>query len=149
MGALVSTKDIMLILPELAVLVTAFLVLVVDAWGRNRESYLNILCAFGLAVAAYFNYQLFGDHGRAFAYMVLRDKLAFFANYLFIFCAFVTCFYARDYLVRENRNYGEFYGLVLFATVSMMFIASASHLVLFLLVFGNYVSLFVCFGRFC
>lgn len=81
--------------------------------------------------------------------MVLRDKLAFFANYLFIFCAFVTCFYARDYLVRENRNYGEFYGLVLFATVSMMFIASASHLVLFLLVFGNYVSLFVCFGRFC
>ncbi len=133
MKALVSAKDVLLILPELTVLATAVLVLIVDAWGRSRESYLNILCAFGLALAAYFNFHLFGDYQSAFSYLVLRDKLAFLANYLFIFCAFVTCFYARDYLVREGRNYGEFYGLVLFATVSMMFITSSANLILFFL----------------
>ena len=133
MELMVTTKDIMLILPEIVVFLTAVVVLIADAWGRSRESYLNILSALGLIIAAYFNYKLFGDHGRAFSYLILRDKLAFFANYLFIFCAFVTCLYARDYLIRENRNYGEFYGLVMFAALSMMFIASSSHLLVFFL----------------
>ncbi len=133
MVAMVSTKDLLLILPELAVLTTAFVVLIVDAWSRHRESFLNILSALGLVVAAYFNCKLFGDHGRAFAYLILRDKLAYLANFLFIFCALVTCFYARDYLVREKRNYGEFYGLVMFATAAMMFLASSTHLLVFFL----------------
>ncbi len=133
MEAVVSTKDLMLILPEIAVFATAVVVLIVDAWGRGRESYLNILSVIGLLVAAYFNFKLFGDHGRVFYYMVLRDKLAFFANYVFIFCALVTCLYARDYLIREKRNYGEFYGLVMFAALAMMFMASSSHLLIFFL----------------
>ncbi len=133
MEAVVSTRDLWLILPELVVLLTAVLVLVVDAWGRDRESYLNILSAAGLMVALYFNYVLFGNRGDAFSGLILRDKLAYFADFVFIFCALVTCFYARDYLVQEERNYGEFYGLVMFAALSMMFLASSANLLVFFL----------------
>ncbi|NPA15054.1 MAG: NADH-quinone oxidoreductase subunit N [Deferribacteres bacterium] len=130
---LASTKDIYLILPEIALLVTAAVVVIVDAYSRKRGSFLNILSSIGVIVAAYLNFKLYGDHGYAFGSIIYRDKLAYFANYVFLFCAFITCFYARDYLLRENRDYGEFYALVLFATLSMMFVASSASLLMFFL----------------
>ncbi len=130
---LVSIKDINLILPEIALLITGIIVVLVDAYNRRRGNYLNILSAIGIALAAYLNFKLYGDHGNAFGSLIYRDKLAYFGNYLFIFCAFITCFYARDYLVKEDRDYGEFYALVLFATLSMMFVASSASLLMFFL----------------
>ncbi len=130
---LASTKDIYLILPEIALLITAAIVVIVDAYSRKRGSFLNILSSIGIVVAAYLNFKLYGNHGTAFGSMIYRDKLAYFANYVFIFCAFITCFYARDYLLKEDRDYGEFYALVLFATLSMMFVASSTSLLMFFL----------------
>ncbi len=133
MEAVVSTRDLWLTLPEIVVLATACIVLIVDAWGKGRESFLNILSAIGLVLALVFNFWMFGNHGSAFAGLIFRDKFAYFSNFIFIFCALVTCFYARDYLLREGRNYGEFYGLVMFAALSMMFLASSANLITFFL----------------
>lgn len=126
----VELKDLLQLSPEIVVLITAFIVLVGDA-GFGKRGYLNVMAFVGylLAITALF---LIEYGGKAFG-MVYRDGLSLIANLIFIFCGMVTSLYARDYLIREDRHHGEYYGLVALGVCSMMFLASSSNLLMFFL----------------
>ncbi len=127
---MIELKDLFGLLPELVVLATAFVVLVYDA-GIGKKGYGNVISLVGYLLAIITSLCI--DYsGKVFG-MLYRDQLALISNILFIFCGMVTSFYARDYLIREDRHLGEFYGLVALSVCSMMLLASSSNLLLFFL----------------
>lgn len=127
---MIELKDLFGVLPELVVLATAFIVLVADA-GIGRRGYGNLISLIGYIIAILVSLSI-GYNGKVFG-ILYRDQLTLISNILFIFCGMVTSFYARDYLIREDRHVGEFYGLIALSVCSMMLLASSSNLLLFFL----------------
>ncbi len=67
--------------------------------------------------------------------MIAIDRYRVFANFLFLGGAALTVGIARDYLAREGMRRGEFYVLLLFATVGMMVMAGSRDLIVIFLGF--------------
>lgn len=61
--------------------------------------------------------------------MVRIDGLALFFQIIFLLAAALTILISIRYLDIEESQFGEFYALILFATVGMMFLASAYDLI--------------------
>ncbi|HUW36009.1 MAG TPA: NADH-quinone oxidoreductase subunit NuoN [Rhodocyclaceae bacterium] len=62
-----------------------------------------------------------------FSNMFVSDLLADFLKLLVYFSVSVMLIYSRDYLIARGLDKGEFYLLVLFATLGMMVMISAAH----------------------
>ncbi len=65
--------------------------------------------------------------------MFILDAFSIFAKVVFLFSAILTILVSSRYLEEERAQAGEYYALVLFAVVGMMFLASA----------GDFVAIFV------
>ena len=65
--------------------------------------------------------------------MVYLDNFAFFFYLIFILGAALTVLISRQYLEDYGKNMGEYYALLLFATVGMMLMAAGAHLIMIFL----------------
>jgi NADH-quinone oxidoreductase subunit N len=120
--------------PWLTLTVTAILILVLDALTpKGRRSFFPELALAGLAVAAYQTIGLWGRTGTDFAGMVYLDNFAFFFYLIFILGAALTVLISRQYLEDYGKNMGEYYALLLFATVGMMLMAAGAHMIMIFL----------------
>ncbi len=120
--------------PLLTLTVTAILILVVDALSpKGRKSYFPQLALLGLAVAALQTIRLWGKTGTDFSGMVYLDNFAFFFYLILILGAALTVLISRQYLEDYGKNLGEYYALLLFATVGMMLMAAGAHLIMIFL----------------
>jgi NADH-quinone oxidoreductase subunit N len=120
--------------PWLTLTVTAILILVLDALtSKGRRSFFPELALAGLAVAAYQTIGLWGRTGTDFAGMVYLDNFAFFFYLIFILGAALTVLISRQYLEDYGKNMGEYYALLLFATVGMMLMAAGAHMIMIFL----------------
>ncbi len=134
---MISVTDIAVqpILPLIAVVLTAIVVLLVGSFGDpEQESHYGYIGIAGLMLAAFFNIKLW-NHPPFVGYggMVLVDKLAVFSTMIFLFAAAVTFLSSPGYLSVEKRNTGEYYGLILFAVAGMICMVATNHLVMFFL----------------
>ncbi len=123
------------ILPLVAVVLTAVVVLLIGAFGEpEQESHYGYIGIAGLLLAGYFTLRLW-NHPTFTGYggMLLVDRLALFSTMIFLFAAGVTFLSSPGYLSVEKRNTGEYYGLILFAVAGMICMVSTNHLVLFFL----------------
>src|SRR5260221_13918501 len=68
--------------------------------------------------------------------MFILDAWSVFAKVIFLLGAMLTILVSRRYLAEEKAPGGEYYALILFAVVGMMFLASA----------GDFVAVFVALG---
>ena len=125
-------NDLLAILPELAVTLTATLVLVVDlvVAGRGRVRALSITAALGLAVAAILSWYgpAVGPYA-AFNGFVVVDPFTQFFRVLFLLLAFIAVLAAEEYSVRRNLPYAELLATLLFSTLGAMTIALAGDLI--------------------
>jgi NADH-quinone oxidoreductase subunit N len=126
-------QDFLRILPELAVLLTALLVLLVDLGiGEVRhKGWLAAVGVLGVVVALVAAAVLFemGDHLPAFDNMVYSDKTAFLADIVILFSAGAGLLLSPGYIERQGiTQEGEYYALLLLAAMGMMFMASAASL---------------------
>jgi NADH-quinone oxidoreductase subunit N len=120
--------------PWLTLTVTAILILVLDALSaKGRKVNFSYLALAGLAVAAVQAIGLWGKTGTDFARMVFLDNFSNFFYLIFILGAALTVLISRSYLEDYGKNLGEYYALVLFATVGMMLMASGAHLIMIFL----------------
>jgi NADH-quinone oxidoreductase subunit N len=127
-------QDFLRILPELAVLLTALLVLLVDLGIGEARRHKGWLAAVGLVgvvsalVAAALLFEM-GDHLPAFDNMVFSDKTAFLADIVILFSAGAGLLFSPGYIERQGiTQEGEYYTLLLLAAMGMMFMASAASL---------------------
>ncbi len=65
--------------------------------------------------------------------MIYLDNFAFFFYLIFILGTALTVLCRRQYLEEYGKNLGEYYALLLFATVGMMLMAASAHLIMIFL----------------
>ncbi len=137
------------LLPEILLLVLALLVLLVDAiWHGRSRAWLGWFTAIGLVatlVAGVLFSQPHADKALIFGGMLRDDWLAFTFRILFLFSAAITALLSAG--VQGVRQKGEFYALLVIATLGMNLMAAAADLVmLYLAIETTSIPLYVLAG---
>lgn len=122
------------IAPELILVCFVAGVLMLDVFikGRSR-THLAALSIVGLLLALMASLQLWGRSEVAFAGMVAVDSYRAFFNIIFIIGALLTVLMSMNYTPREEIERGEYYALILLATVGMMVMAAGADLIMIFL----------------
>ncbi|MEX2581952.1 MAG: NADH-quinone oxidoreductase subunit N [Gemmatimonadota bacterium] len=126
------------LLPEIVLSLWAMLVLMVDVFqkGNRIEASRPIiawLALAGLVVTGAANAWLLTIDDAAVTGLVAVDSFRVFANFIFLIAAALSVLISIGYLDRRDINRGEFYVLMLYATVGMMLLGSARDLILLFL----------------
>ena len=123
------TPDLYPAMSEIFLLVMACVILLVDAFlGRTQRwmtAALTLITLAGCALITYFTMD--GQIVLTFSNMFVDDLLGDFLKLLVYLAVIVVIIYSRDYLVARQLDKGEYYLLVLFATLGMMVMISAAH----------------------
>lgn len=117
------------VLPQMLTAGLALLVLIVDFFISDRhKAVLGYLSIIGLLIilpiAAH---TVWTDS--SFGGTVIADAFSAYFNVIFIIAAIFTVFISMDYLKKNGIERGEYYHIILFATVGMMVMASANDLI--------------------
>lgn len=128
------------LLPEIILSVGAMVVLLAGVFRESDDgpapgdaSSLGWIALAALAAAGVANGFLMGIPVTGDSPMLAVDGFRLFANWLFLGGAALTILLSFPYLSRQKLQIGEFYTLLLLATVGMMFMASARDLLLLFL----------------
>jgi NADH-quinone oxidoreductase subunit N len=124
--------NLSLFIPEIALAVTAVLVILVDLFvgQRYRRYVLPGVSLAGLVVAGVFAVMLWGDNNPAlFNNMLAADNFAVFFKLLFLGTAFLVILASADYASKFERFQGEYYALILISTLGMILMAAATDLI--------------------
>ncbi|RKX17674.1 MAG: NADH-quinone oxidoreductase subunit N [Candidatus Zixiibacteriota bacterium] len=121
--------NLKLIIPEMFLFVWALVVIVFDISSKRRNSdSVGYLTMAGLAITAVLLYNFHG--GISFNYMFSSDILALFFKVIFLGSAFMAVGSSFGLAKDKIKNHrGEYYGLILFSTVGMMFLSSSNELI--------------------
>jgi len=118
------------ILPEVIVIFTALLVLLIDLFiKKDHKSLLGWGSLIGIGVAACITYKLAGTGGAYFSGAFLLDPFSTFFKFIFYTAGGLGILLSINYLKIEDIHRGEYYALMLFATSGMMFMAAAGDLI--------------------
>jgi NADH-quinone oxidoreductase subunit N len=122
-----------LLLPEMMLVLFALGILLTDYLLEARDKYFNALMAMlGVMFSAITLWQLrlVADRGAiGFSQSLLVDPFFLFFGFIFLIATALVIILSVRYLQIEDENHGEYYALMLFATVGMMFMASGYDLV--------------------
>jgi NADH-quinone oxidoreductase subunit N len=115
--------------PELFLTAMACAILIVDLFAGSARRWLTgllaILALVGCTVITYVTFD--GTASLTFSNMFVDDPLGDFLKLLTYLAVIVVLVYSRDYMAARGLDKGEFYLLVLFATLGMMVMISAYH----------------------
>ncbi len=132
-----SFDYVLALLPEVVISVWGMVVLlmgVIRKRGSGQGQAVGWMAVAGLALAAVANGWLYaGVSEDGAAAMIALDRFRFFANWIFILAAALSIVISLAYVARTGLQAGEYYSLILFATVGMMFMASARDLMVIFL----------------
>jgi NADH-quinone oxidoreductase subunit N len=128
-----SATDLVSIVPELILTGTALLVLVWDLFiPKTQRRSLLWLSVLG-SLAALIANVLLGPSETSFQGMIIADGMAQFLNTVLLLACTLSLLFSDGYLARQKIEKGEYYALVLTATLGAMIMGkSANLLTLFL-----------------
>ena len=125
-----SAADFFYILPELVLTGGALLVLVVDVLTSRQQRPLLGWLTVGVLLVTTLTLLPFSDANVVVSRGLLAiDGFAFFFKLIFLLTAIVTVLMSSSYIEVEESRAGEYYFLILCATLGMMFMASGIDLV--------------------
>jgi len=129
MPAGLSTSDFYYILPELVLTGGALLLLVVDVLLPRGSRLLTwvavaVLVATAVSLAPFRATHVEVSHG-----LIAVDQFSLFFKAIFIFAAILTVLMSQRYLEIEGASPGEYYFLILCATLGMMIMAGGIDLI--------------------
>jgi NADH-quinone oxidoreductase subunit N len=132
-----QTTDLLRILPEIILAGFGVMVMVMEPFlspaRRSRRRGLGWLALLGVFAAGAAALRTSFSPGLAFGGTVAADGFSLFFIYLFLLVAALTLFGSMDYLERDHIHHGEFYALILLATVGMCFMAASTELIMIFL----------------
>lgn len=122
--------NVSLISLEVCVLVLGLVVLMADLWlPPERKKLLGYAAASGLAFLLIVNLSGYGSctiPGEAFNGMFVQDALSIFFKRFFLLAAILVLLMIAEFSDQVAAGISEYYSLVLFALVGMLFAASAN-----------------------
>lgn len=133
--SLISVSDLQLIAPELILTVCACVALVMEVILPYRKTKLTAYFSLGgialafISLGVQWSYMRNGAPFDGFYGMVRIDGFALLFKAIFLVAAGLAIGISTRYLDIEGEQHGEYYALVLFATVGMMFIACGYDLI--------------------
>ncbi|MFH1626355.1 MAG: NADH-quinone oxidoreductase subunit N [Pseudomonadota bacterium] len=150
MNLVIPEIDLVSLGPELILSVAAMLVLLVSVFlPKGRKDPVAYLSLLGIVFALISSVVLWGKGRYAFNNMILVDNFALFFTVVLLIASGLSILMSINYLKEEGMNHGEFYALILFATVGMMFMAVGSNLItIFLGLETMSISIYVLAGFF-
>jgi len=117
------------IMPEILTTGLALLVLVVDFFIKRRDkAVLGYISILGLLIILPVAIKTTGT-APSFGGTVLADGFSAYFNVIFILASIFTIAISMDYLKKHDMARGEYYHIILIATVGMMVMASANDLI--------------------
>ena len=140
-----------LLMPELIIILTFILVVIFDLFNSLQKTLTAWITIIGSAIALYVSIDMLqiGTEGTEFSNMIQVDKYSLFFNVIFLVSTILVVLISMNYLGREDRRQGEYYLLILLATLGMMLMASGNELiVVFLGLELMSLSLYVLAGYF-
>jgi NADH-quinone oxidoreductase subunit N len=119
----------LVVAPELVVLVTALLVMMVDLFlPREHKSRLAWLGLVGVLAAGAVSYYIWDGSDPVLHDMLAADGYALFLNLVILVAAGLAILFSVNYARRTSPAQGEYYTLLLLSTAGMMLMAGAVNL---------------------
>lgn len=118
--------------PEALLIVAALVLLLLDlfVWPQKNRR-LAVFGIFGLAAAALMTIPLLGANGTTLSNALVVDSFSLFFKMLFLGIAILVIVLSVDYVAKHKfAAVGEYYTMLLFATIGMMFMAATTDLVM-------------------
>ena len=130
-----TTNDIYLIAPEIALASTALIVIVLDL-VLDKKHFLPVFALLGVLVSFFLTLALCADLSGSsngpmtglFATLVV-DKFAIFFKLLILSIVALVVLGSVDFVKKFDDSQGEFYGLILLSAVGMMLMAATRELI--------------------
>lgn len=128
MTALFNMQDLGAIAPELELMLFGMILLIADLLVEDKK-WLGFISLGGIAWSGYFLVRLHGVDVSAYGGLLVVDQFAWFFKLLFLAGAALTIIISMKYLDIEQEHHGEYYALIMFATMGMMFMSGAMDLI--------------------
>jgi len=124
----IGLQDIGAIVPELELAVFGMFLLIFDLLIKEKRK-IGYIALIGIAVSGLFLFRLRSVEFSAYGGVLSLDPFSIFFKAIFLLAAALSIALSLRYLDIERENHGEYYALILFATMGMMFMAGAVDLV--------------------
>ncbi len=144
-----------LILPQIMLAIYALGILLTDFWLDARHKHLNaVMAMIGVGFSGWTLWRLHAallannyEPFLAFRNTIIVDEFFIFFSALFLASTALVILLSVRYMEIEDEHNGEYYALMLFATIGMMFMASGMDLVvLFMALETMAISFYVLVG---
>lgn len=126
-------QDIVSIMPELMLIGTAVVLLLIDPLlpvdGRRGLSWLGI---FSCVTAALSTWLAGGQELTGFNHSIALDRFAVYFKILLLVVAIIAMLLSEKHLALNKRLLGDYYALILLATVGMMVMVSSIDIITFM-----------------
>ena len=127
-----SSLDFQLILPQVQLVLFGLGILLTDFLLEPRYKYWNaVMAMLGVGFSGYSLWQLYARLGReaadgllGFNHSILVDHFFVFFSFVFLAATALVILLSVRYMEIEAEHHGEYYALMLFATIGMMFMTS-------------------------
>jgi NADH-quinone oxidoreductase subunit N len=121
-------QDLGAIGPELELALFGMILLIADLLVESKRV-LGYIALAGIGWSGFFLYRLYGANVPAYGGLLVVDQFAWFFKAIFLIAAALAIAISLRYLDIEREHHGEYYALILFATMGMMFMVGAMDLV--------------------
>ncbi|HYW35376.1 MAG TPA: NADH-quinone oxidoreductase subunit N [Balneolaceae bacterium] len=139
--------DLTTFLPGIIVALAGLIVILIDSFKNDYVGIVGLTVASLVAALVISIIDLFGPAGQSFSGLIAYGGVASFGNMIILFGSLFCVLISHEYLQAINHDYGEVYGMVLFATTGMLALADANNLlVIFLGLETMSISLYVIAG---
>ena len=129
-NALHNQRELPLVIPQVQLAIFGMGILLTDFWLDAKTKAWNALLALiGIGFSAWSLRKLINLDTLGFQNSVNVDPFSVFFGFLFLASAALVVLLSVRYLEIEAEHHGEFYALLLFATIGMMFMASGNDLI--------------------
>src|SRR5438094_984742 len=128
MPPFLQLQDIGAIVPELELVVFGMFLLIFDLLIPNKRT-LGLIALVGIGASGAFLFRVRGLDVSAYGGTLALVPFSIFFKSIFLIAAALSIAISLKYLDIERENHGEYYALILFATMGMMFMAGAVDLV--------------------
>jgi|Deesub1362A_J573_1020465.scaffolds.fasta_scaffold00004_69 NADH-quinone oxidoreductase subunit N len=113
------------VMPEIVMACAALIILLLDLVMKRKET----VAFLSIVATAIVTYIMFDASGVTFGGMFVSDGYSMFFKFIFLLSLILSILISVKYIKVERVNFGEYYSLMLFATLGMMIMASAGDLI--------------------